>query len=227
MKKFYKIFLLVIVLIFLSTYNSNKSSLETGNNSNFFKVNEIKIKNNILIKSEEIDDKLRKIYGKNIFTVKSNDILEPLKKIDFLETVQVKKKYPGTIIIRVFETVPAGFVYKNNKEYLIDSSSNLISFTDKNKFGSLPNIFGKNAENNFIKFLNRLKDNSFPQKKIKKFYFFEIGRWDIELGNDKIIKFPYQNIDEAIKKSIELINRKDFESYNVIDLRVPGKIIVE
>ncbi len=86
MKKFYKIFLLVIVLIFLSTYNSNKSSLETGNNSNFFKVNEIKIKNNILIKSEEIDDKLRKIYGKNIFTVKSNDILEPLKKIDFLES---------------------------------------------------------------------------------------------------------------------------------------------
>ena len=30
MKKFYKIFLLVIFLIFLSTYNSNKSSLETA-----------------------------------------------------------------------------------------------------------------------------------------------------------------------------------------------------
>ena len=34
-------------------------------------------------------------------------------------------------------------------------------------------------------------------------------------------------LTEAIKKSVELLNRKDFENYNIIDLRVYGKIIVE
>ena len=35
------------------------------------------------------------------------------------------------------------------------------------------------------------------------------------------------NIESAIKKTIELLDRKDFENYNIIDLRIDGKIIVE
>jgi len=35
------------------------------------------------------------------------------------------------------------------------------------------------------------------------------------------------NIDDAIQKSIELLEREDFKNYNIIDLRVDGKIIVE
>ena len=42
-----------------------------------------------------------------------------------------------------------------------------------------------------------------------------------------MIKLPHDNIEDAIKKSIELLNRKDFQNYNIIDLRVDGKIIVE
>ena len=49
----------------------------------------------------------------------------------------------------------------------------------------------------------------------------------MQLTNTKIIKFPHNNIEEAIKKSIELLDRKDFEKYNIIDLRIDGKIIVE
>ena len=32
---------------------------------------------------------------------------------------------------------------------------------------------------------------------------------------------------EAIQQSIKLLNRKDFENYNIIDLRIEGKIVVE
>jgi len=59
------------------------------------------------------------------------------------------------------------------------------------------------------------------------FYYFQIGRWDILFFKNKIIKFPHNNIDEAIIKAIELLNREDFKKYNIIDLRVDGKIIVE
>ena len=79
----------------------------------------------------------------------------------------------------------------------------------------------------FINFFNQLNNNNFFKKKIKKYYFFQIGRWDLQLLNNKIIKFPYNNTNKAIKKSIELMDRKDFENYNIIDLRIDGKIIVE
>ena len=49
----------------------------------------------------------------------------------------------------------------------------------------------------------------------------------MQLVNNKIIKFPDSNIDDAIKKSIKLMEREDFKNYNIIDLRVDGKIIVE
>ena len=62
--------------------------------------------------------------------------------------------------------------------------------------------------------------------KIKNFYYFQIGRWDLQLLNNKIIKFPHKNSDEAIIKSVELLDHKDFKNYNIIDLRVDGKIIV-
>ena len=88
-------------------------------------------------------------------------------------------------------------------------------------------LFGEDAEHHFMNFFNQLKKNNFPNTKIRNYYFFQIGRWDIQLFDNKTIKFPYNNTDDAIKKSITLLDREDFENYNIIDLRVEGKIIVE
>ena len=227
MKKFYRIFLLLIIFIFLSTYSPNKFGPPFGNNSDFFKINKIVILNNLLVKKNNIKEKLGQIYNKNIFLIERKDIEESLKEIDFLKKVEVKKKYPNTIIVKIFETKPVGVLFKDKDKYILDSSSNLISFDDDLNFDQLPNVFGDDAENNFINFLNQLKINNFPTKKIKKFYYFKIGRWDLKLANSKTIKFPYNVTNDIIKKSAELLDRKDFQNYNIIDLRVDGKIIVE
>ena len=227
MKKFYRIILLVIVLIFLSTFNPKELNLISEKNDSFFKIKNIEIKNNLLISNREIEEKLSNIYRKNIFSIKSGDIQEPLKEINFLEKIEVKKKYPNTIIIKIFETKPIAILFKNKVKYLLDSSSNLISFENNINFNKLPRVFGEEAENNFIYFFNQLKKNNFPNKKIKNFYYFQIGRWDLELLDNKIIKFPYNNTDDAIIKSIELLDHKNFKNYNIIDLRIDGKIIVK
>jgi len=227
MKKFYRIILLLVVLIFLSTFNPKELGLIPKKNDDFFKIQNIEIKNNFLIKKSEVKEKLSNVYKKNIFFVKMADIEEPLKEVDFLEKIEVKRKYPNTVIIKIFETKPVAIFFRNKDKYLLDSSSNLISFNDNINFNELPNVFGEGAENNFIYFLNRLKNNNFSNKKIKNFYYFQIGRWDLQLINNKVIKFPDSNIDDAIKKSIKLLERKDFKNYNIIDLRVDGKIIVE
>tara|TARA_Y100000590_G_scaffold431767_1_gene546879 strand:- start:333 stop:1016 length:684 start_codon:yes stop_codon:yes gene_type:complete len=227
MKKIYRIALLSILFIFLSTYSPKNLNLISEEKNEFFKIKNIKIINNYLIKNSDIEEKLNKIYNKSIFLIKGSDIEESLKTITFLNKIEVKKKYPDTVIIKVFETKPVAILFKNKVKYLLDSSSNLISLENKKNFNELPNVFGNGAENNFIYFLKQLENNNFPNKKIKNFYYFQIGRWDLELMNNKIIKFPSNNIEAAIKKSIELLKRKDFKKYNIIDLRIDGKIIVE
>ena len=91
MKKLHRIALLLIVLIFLSTYNPGGfNSIEKKENS-FFEIKNIKIVNTLLVEESEIKEKLNKIYNKNIFLIKRNNIEEPLKVIDFIEKIEVKK----------------------------------------------------------------------------------------------------------------------------------------
>ena len=227
MKKLYRIVLLIIVFIFLSTYSPSGFNLILQKDNTFLKIQKIEIVNNSLIEDSKIKEKLGKIYNKNIFLIKRKDIEDPLKEINFLEKVEVKKKYPNTIIVEIFETKPVAILYKNKAKYLLDSSSNLILFEDAMNFNQLPTVFGEGAKNHFIHFFSQLENNNFPIENVKKFYFFQIGRWDLQLANDRLIKFPHNNIDDAIKKSIELLDRKDFENYNIIDLRIDGKIIVK
>ena len=227
MKRFYRIFLLIIAFVFLSTYSPNKFEVNLENNSTFFKIEKIIISNNLLINKDDILTKLNQVYGNNIFLIKRKDIEESLENIIFLKKIEVKKKYPDTIAIKIFETKPLGILFKDKRKYLLDSSSNLIEIDKKMDFAELPNIIGDDAEKNFISFLDQLKTNEFPTKNIKNFYYFKIGRWDLELLDNRIIKLPYNASNNKIRKSIELVNRKDFQNYKIIDLRVKGKIIVE
>ena len=95
MKKLYRILLLIIVLIFLSTYNPSEFNLILQKNNTFLKIQKIEIVNNFLIKDSEIKEKLSKIYNKNIFLIKRKDIEDPLKEISFLEKIEVIKNRLG------------------------------------------------------------------------------------------------------------------------------------
>jgi len=227
MKKIYKILLLFVLLAFLSTYNHKVPSKTIDEKTKFYEIKNIEITNNIRINKKEIEDRLSTIFNKNIFYLKASDIESPLKGINFLKKVQVKKKFPDTVVVKIFETKPIGIIHKNQVTYILDSSSKLIELKSSEEFSQLPNIFGKDAESNFLFLFNNLKKKNFPYKKIKNYYYFQIGRWDLQFKNNQTIKFPVNNIGYAINKSIELLDRKDFVNYNIIDLRIEGKIIVE
>ena len=227
MKKLYRTIILLTVLIFLTTYSPNEFNVFPKKKNFFFKIKNIKIVNNYLIDESKIIDKLTEIYEKNILFIERNDIKRPLKSIDFLEKIEIKKKYPNTIIINVYETEPVAILFKENSKYLLDSSSNLIPYKKNMLFADLPNVFGDGAEKDFIIFFNQLGNNNFSTEQIKNFYYFQIGRWDLQLLNNKIIKFPLNKTAEAIQQSVKLLDRKDFGNYNIIDLRIQGKIIVE
>ena len=227
MKKLYKIILLLTILIFLTTYNPDKIIFFNKNNNFFFKIQNIEITNNNKINKTDIINKLNHIYNKNILFISNNDISEPLKTVNYLEKIEVKKKYPDTIVIRIYETKPVGILFKNNTKYIIDTLSNLITFNDNLVNNNFPNIFGKGAEKDFINFFEQLKNNKFPRKQVKNYYYFQVDRWDVKLTNNQIIKFPSKKRKEAIQQSIKLLNHEDFENYKVIDLRIHGKIVVE
>ena len=94
MKKLYKIIILLIAFIFLTTYSPNEFSVFTKKKNFFFKIQHIKITNNRLIDEHKITEKLTGIYEKNILFIKRSDIKRPLRSIKFLKTIEVKKNIP-------------------------------------------------------------------------------------------------------------------------------------
>ena len=227
MKKLYKVIILLVAFIFLTTYSPNKFNVFPKKKNIFFKISNIEVINNHIINEKEIIEKLAHIYEKNILFIRRNDLEKPLKTIDFLDKIEVKKKYPNTVVVKVFETKPIAIFFKKSQKYLLDSSSNLITFSENIFVDDFPSVFGEGAEHNFINFYNQLGSNNFPIQRVKNFYYFQIGRWDLQLLNNQIIKFPASKVEQAIQQSVELLARKDFGNYNIIDLRIYGKIVVE
>ena len=128
MKKIYKIIIFFIIFIFLTTYIPSEIDVNKKDTF-FFQIKKIEIVNNNLIKTEIINKKINKFYNKNIFFLKKNDIEKSLDSINFLKNIEVRKKFPETIILKIYETKPVALLFKKNKKYILDSSSNLILFS--------------------------------------------------------------------------------------------------
>ena len=65
----YRIILLLITFILLSTYNPSDIDFSYNKKKVFFKINDIEITNTRIIKESEIFEKLNYLYNKNIFTI--------------------------------------------------------------------------------------------------------------------------------------------------------------
>ena len=228
MKRLPKIFFLFILFIFLTTYNPKETKfLLNIEYHGLFNIQNIEVTNNYLISDQKIKLKLKNLYGKNIFFVKINYLEEMLLQIDLLNKIEVKKKYPNTIKIKIYEEKAIATLNQKNSKFFVMESSKLVPFSADLNFKNLPNVFGESSEIYLPNFLKKLKDVQFPVESIKNYYFFKIGRWDIQLENDQLLKFPFENVTDSIRQSIQLINRKDFQKFKVIDLRISDKIITE
>ena len=112
MKK--RIWISLFLLIVFSTYQiSNEPTLN-------FKLNieKIIVENNSVLNELEIKKDLNFLYNSNLFLLKNEIIKDKLKKNSFIEGLEIKKVYPNTIKIKVFEKEPV-FILQDKKKNII------------------------------------------------------------------------------------------------------------
>ena len=66
MKIFYRIFILLITFLLLTTFNPGEINFFPNKSKNYFSINKIEITNNQLISKNDINEKLKHVYKKNI-----------------------------------------------------------------------------------------------------------------------------------------------------------------
>ena len=112
------------------------------------------------------------------------------------------------------------YIEEKNK-YYISNKGELIKYLEVDDYENLPLLF----EKKFNIFFEELKKISFPIK-IKSFHYFEIGRWDITLNDDRIIKLPEYNYTDMLKNFILIKDDKSFDKYKIFDYRIKDQLIL-
>tara|TARA_B110000444_G_scaffold227385_1_gene232510 strand:- start:1250 stop:1915 length:666 start_codon:yes stop_codon:yes gene_type:complete len=221
MKNSLKIYFLIFIFFIFSTYNSNnKESL-----SILFPIKEILIENNVGTNLIKLKSDLNFLVNTNLFFLNKGKILEIINKYDFISNIQLKKKYPNSLKIIIIEKVPVATQIIDKKIYYITRDNEKIKFTKLKVYDDLPVIFGRYK--NFDIFYKDLEKNNFKIEEIKAFYYFDVGRWDIVLKNEKVIKFPEKNYLDLLPRINLMLDDNNFSKFKFFDFRIQDQLILQ
>ena len=188
-------------------------------------IKKITISNNLIIDREKIKKELDFLYNTNLFFLKSKNIKKSLSKIDFIESFEIRKIYPSSIEIKIFEKKPIAIIQDKRRKFYFTSKKDTIAFIDLIQFKNLPIVFGD--QESFRIFFGKLENIDFPINIIKRFYLFESKRWDIQTIDNKKIKLPIEKFEESLKNFLEIKNKENFEKYNIFDYRINDQLILK
>jgi cell division septal protein FtsQ len=180
---------LTLLLILFTTYKPNKGFVIEK-----LHVTKIILENNNLLKEEEIKKILTPIYGKNIIFLNNSKIEKILMKNELIESFKLKKKYPDTLKIKIFEKKPIFILQSGTNRFYLSEKIDLIKFYDFKDYQDLPYVIGN--KKSFKEFYNNFKKTKFPLNSVKKFIFYETNRWDLEtkIKNNKTSIKNYKKV---------------------------------
>ena len=222
MKSSLKLYFLIFVLFFLSTYNPNSNKVSP---SIFFPIKKILVENSTATNLDNLKFDLNFLINSSLFYLNREKILLIASNYDFISNIQLKKKYPNILKLTIIEKIPVATQIIDKKKFYITKDNEKINFVDLKIYEDLPAIFGKYKNFNF--FYYDLEKNNFKINKIKAFYYFDVGRWDIVLRNEKIIKLPEKNYLDIISKINLMLDDNNFNKYKVFDFRIKDQLILK
>tara|TARA_B100000242_G_scaffold171086_1_gene122535 strand:- start:1473 stop:2147 length:675 start_codon:yes stop_codon:yes gene_type:complete len=215
--KHFRFFIYFIIIIFLTSINNYNLYNKKIFNIDRVEVNGFSEKKNIIIKNE-----IKNILGKNIFLIKKNYFKKLFNRNDTKDLI-IKKVYPNKLIISFIPSKPICIILLKDRKIILGDNGKKLNIEKIEK--KLPKVFGSEDFDNILKVVNMLKLSKLDYDEIDEIVFFKSGRFDINLKDKTLIKFPIRYTKETVNYSSYLLNDKRFVNSKVIDLRLENKII--
>tara|TARA_X000000950_G_scaffold67273_1_gene83050 strand:- start:3621 stop:4277 length:657 start_codon:yes stop_codon:yes gene_type:complete len=208
------------LLILLTTINLRQSFVISK-----FNLKKIIIENNLLIKEKDIKNLLIPFYNKNLIFLNNNKVKKALMQNSFIESFNIKKKYPSTLKIIIFEKKPIAILFNNKNKFYLSEKIELIEFKYLPNYKTLPYIVGN--KDDFKIFYDNLKKVNFPLDTIKKYTLYENNRWDLKTKDNKVIKLPSKNYKKSLENFLKLKSKNNLKKYELFDYRISNQLILK
>ena len=208
------LFLLLTTITFQQKFSISK-----------FNLKEIKLENNSLIEEKDLKKLLAEFYNKNLLFLKTKEVEEALIKNSLIESFVIKKIYPNTLKIEIFEKKPIAILLNKKKKFYLSEKIELIDFKIQINYQNFPYVIGDHKK--FKILYNDLNKINFPFSIVKKYTYYELNRWDIETLDNKIIKLPVENYISSIENFLDIRKDKNFKKYKIFDYRIGSQLILK
>ena len=213
-----KIIFYISLVIILGTFNNKNLT-----NFELPKINMVNIEG-IELNDNEFLEITNLIKLNNLLSIEKSQLKEILNANNLIEKYEVLKKYPSSIKIKIEKTNFLASTNINGKNYIVGSNGKFINTKDYSK--NLPFVFGNFKTEKFLKFKDIILQTKFKYNKIKNFYYFPSGRWDIEMISGVLIKLPITEIKESLNLSTDLFNDIEFSNIKILDIRQKNQIVI-
>ena len=217
MKK--RLVIALFLLILFTTINSQQRFIISH-----FDLKTIEIENNLLLKDNDIKNLLISFYNKNLVLLNNNEVKKALMQNSLIESFKIKKKYPNTLKVKIFEKKPIAVLFDKKNKFYLSEKIDLIEFRNLPNYQTLPYVLGN--KDDFKIFYNNLKKINFPLNEVKKYTLYETGRWDLETKDNQVIKLPSKNYLKNLKNFLDLKSKNDFGKYKLFDYRISKQLIL-
>jgi cell division septal protein FtsQ len=165
------------------------------------------------------------LINTSLLFLKEKNITKVIDRYDFISGIQIKKNYPNILKILVYEKKPVAIEIQGKLFFYITKNGEKITYSKLNVYEKLPIIFGNHK--NFNIFFKDLEEINFQINDIKAFYYFDVGRWDIELKNGTTIRLPKKNYRDILLKVNTILNDTSFSKYKIFDYRIKNQLILQ
>ena len=216
-------FLFLFLVLFFATSINNRIFNEKKDS--FYNLNSIEVIGLNEKFNLEIKKKLNFLKNTNIFFIDGQILKDQINNYSFVENYNIIKFYPSKIVVKLKKTEFLGKTILNNKYFFIGSNGKFTDFEKFNEQVDLPIVYGKFTPEQFLEFNKILRQIDLDHNSIQEIFFYPSGRADIKTKNNLLIKFPMENLHEALIIAIKIINSKNYNN-NIIDLRVPNQLIL-
>ena len=221
MKKISIFLISILLLILFTSYNPDNYK----NNFKFFLIKKIEIINLKVLENNYIEKLFfKELYDTSLLVLNEKRIEKILKNNKIIDYLEFKKIYPDKLQIIIFEKETIAIINHKQKKNYLTRDGEEIEFFKNTILEKLPNIFGE--QKNFLEIYSALIELEFPISEIRSFYYFDIGRWDIILKNDRIIKLPIENFKLSLLNYIELSKKINYERFKIFDYRIKDQLIL-
>lgn len=166
-------------------------------------------------------------YGDNIFAVDTENLLEELKKIGWIEHVSIQKKIPSTIDISIQEYKPYALWQHKNIVSVITETGVVIPKANPKHFPDLPLVVGEKANLQCKGLFSILLDYTGFKDMVVSAQYMYGRRWRLYFSTNVIVDLPEENIGDTIHKIYMLHQKQKIldRDVEIIDTRVPNKLV--